>query len=173
MRKLILVPSVILVLALSSCCDPTPHQSFPQVINSSYSDTAIKDAGVSLNGAPVDSIFYPIYSLDIKNTGTEADTFEISYDRNKAINNFALSVKQYVLAGETKTFKTYGPVPKNSPDTSKYRFYTFFVSRADSIPLSVIRPAVSISYGSSEEGPESCGSPAKTITVNIDSLRKK
>jgi len=143
------------------------------VIGSSYSDTAIKDAGVPLNGGPADSIFYPIYSLDIKNTGTEADTFTISYDLKKTVNNFPLTVKQFVLAGETKTFKTYGPVPKNSPDTSKYRFFTFFVSTADSIPVSVIRPAVSITYGSSEDGPESCGSPAKTLTVNIDSLKKK
>jgi hypothetical protein len=173
MRKVLLLPSILLGVLLSSCCDPTPRQSFPQVIGSSYSDTAIKDAGVNLNGGPADSIFYPIYSVDIKNTGTEADTFTISFDRKLETNNFALTAKQFVLAGETKTFKTYGPVPKNSPDTSKYRFFTFFVSTADSIPVSVIRPAISVTYGATDTDPEACGAPAKTLTVSIDSLKKK
>jgi hypothetical protein len=163
---------------ISSCCDPVPKNSLPLVIDTSYTDTAIRDAiDVTIPGDippdPLDSGYYPIYSLDIKNTGTEADTFKISYLRATGSFGIPLTAQQYVLPGETKTFRTYGPIPSNSLDSAKYRYLDFFVRTADSISLSVIQPTITIHYGESPNGAEQCGSPGKDITVNPLKLKHK
>ncbi len=161
---------------LASCCDPTPRQSFPDVIYVSYADTTIKDAGPTIQNK-FDSLYYPIYSFDIQNSGTESDTFVVTLHREIGYYNsfyypLDMTIKQFVGAGETKNFKTFGPIPRNAPDTTRLRLLSFFVSTPDSIPISVMRPVITISYGSSVEGPESCGSPAKTLTVDVDRLIK-
>lgn len=161
-----------------SCCDPVPRQSFPQVVYSTYKDTAIKDAGPTIPPSNTfDSLYYPIYSFDIKNTGSEADTFAVTLHRENGYYSSIfypvdMTIRQFILAGETKTFKTFGPIPRNALDTTRYRYLSFFTSTPDSIPLAIMRPDMTISYGSSVDGPESCGSPAKTLTVNVDSLKK-
>ncbi len=163
---------VAVVTTLISCCDPVPRNSFPTVVYSSYSDTAIKDVIPELPPLGLDSLYYPIYKFDIKNTGTEADTFTVIFDREASYFDLTsypvLFDQQYVLPGETKTFKTYGPVPSNALDTAKYRYLAYYTSTPDSIPISIMRPTVTIYYGATPNGPEDCGSPAKQLEVNID-----
>jgi hypothetical protein len=174
-----LLPISFALFILSACCDPAQRKSFPTVIQTSYTDTAVKDAiDLSIQGFPppdpLDSGYYPIYSLDIQNTGTEDDNFTLSYTRIK--NGFidSLNVQQFVKAGETKTFKTYGPIPSNSPDSAKaLHYYTFYVKTLDSIALSVMLPTMNIHYGESPNGPEQCGSPGKDISVDPTKLKHK
>lgn len=159
---------------LSSCCEPVQKNSFPQVIDTSYNDTAVKDAiDIQTPIDPLDSGYYPVYSLDIKNTGTEADTFTLSYTRIRNGYEFPLSAKEFVLPGETKTFKTYGPSPSNPPDSVKIKYYSFYVKTIDSISLSVLQPMISVHYGGTPNGAEQCGSPGKDITVNPLKLKHK
>lgn len=166
------------IFILSACCEPTAKKSFPIVIDTSYTDTAIKDAiDLNIQGFPppdpLDSGYYPIYSLDIKNAGTDDDNFSISFTRLK--NGFvdSLIIRQLVKAGETKTFRTYGPIPSNSQDSAKARYYTFYVKTLDSISLSVMQPTINIHYGESPNGPEQCGSPGKDISVDPIKLKHK
>ena len=177
-HKYFLLPIALAIFVLSACCEPAPRNSFPVVIDTSYTDTAVKDAiDLTLQGFPqpdpLDSGYYPVYSLDIKNTGTDDDNFFLSYTRIR--NGFidSLSVQQLVKAGETKTFRTYGPIPSNSQDSAKFRYYTFYVHTLDSIALSVMQPAISIHYGQSPNGPGQCGSPGKDISVDPAKLKHK
>lgn len=159
---------------LSACCEPGQKNSFPFVIDTSYTDTAVKDAiDIQIPIDPLDSGYYPIYSLDIKNTGAEADTFLLSYTRTRNGYAIPLYVKQYVQPGETKTFKTYGPIPSNSDDSAKVNFYSFYVHTIDSISLFVLQPEISIHYGRTPNGPEQCGSPGKDIAVDPLKLKHK
>ena len=95
-----LIPITIGMLVLSACCIPKEKNSYPQVIATSYSDTAVKDAdqflGIDSTVDPLDSAFYPVYSLNIQNTGSEADTFYLSYSRIRNGLLEPLSVQQYV-----------------------------------------------------------------------------
>jgi hypothetical protein len=162
--------ALILAIVVISCCDPKPRNSYPTVIDSSYSYLTVKDAFTYASGA-VDSLYYPVYSVDIKNTGSEADSFKLTIDPQNIYS--VLTVTQFVGAGETKTFKTYGPLPSNIDDSAKHRYYGFVYYDPDSLDLRISRPHVTISYGSSIDGPESCGTQPITETVNIDSLIKK
>lgn len=140
----------------------------PLVLDSTYSDTTIKDIPDRFDGN-TDSAYYPIYSIDIKNTGIEADTFTLSYKRIR--NGFLLpvTVKQWVPPGEVRTFRTEGPIPDHGvPVTSDIVYVSFFVSTPDSIPIKVMKPTVTLTYGSTETGDESCGSPGETITLDIN-----
>lgn len=173
MHKAIILFAVAAIgFSLNSCCDPVPRNSFPTVLYSTYADTAIKDIIPELPPLKLDSLYYPIYSFDIKNTGTEADTFTVIFDRENSYFDLSsypiLYDQQYVLPGETKTFKTYGPVPSNALDTAKYRYLAFYTSTLDSIPISIMRPTVTIYYGATPNGPEDCGSPAKQLVLNVD-----
>ncbi|HYM19839.1 MAG TPA: hypothetical protein VEW28_02425 [Candidatus Kapabacteria bacterium] len=162
--------AVSLSVALFSCCDPKPRNSYPAVIDSSFSYRAIKDA-FTLSSGSVDSLYYPVYSMNITNTGSDADSFQLVID---PLNGYLpLTVSEFVQPGETKLFKTYGPLASNALDSAKQRYYGFAFSTPDSMNLTVIRPSVTIAYGNSITGPESCGSPGTTLTVNIDSLGKK
>src|SRR3954468_12455499 len=101
--KYFLFPSAFAFFLLSSCCDPKIKNSFPNVIDSSFTDTAIRDAiDVELPIDPLDSGYYPVYKLDIKNTGSEADTFTLSYTRQRNGYSIPLTVSQFVQSGETK-----------------------------------------------------------------------
>ena len=160
-------PAALAIIFLwSGCCDPNPKNSQPLVLDSTYSDTAIKDIPDRFVGS-IDSAFYQIYSIDIKNMGIEGDTFTLSYKRIR--NGFLLPVvvKQYVPPNETRTFRTPGPLPDHGGETSDIVYLSFFVSTPDSIPIQVMQPLVELSYGSTQTGDESCGSPGETITLDI------
>ena len=176
-RRYFLIPVTLGILILSACCVPAQKNSFPTVIDTSYNDTAVKDAIdiVSVDSLfnPLDSGYYPVYSLDIKNTGSDADTFYLSYSRIRNGYLVPLTVQQYIQGGETKTFKTYGPSPSNSPDTVKARYYSFYVKTIDSTSLFVLQPTISIHYGQSPNGPEQCGSPGTDLPVDISKLKHK
>jgi hypothetical protein len=166
-----------LLFFLSSCCEPAQKNSFPQVISSSYSDTAIKDADqVSIQGLPapdpLDSAYYPIYSIDIKNTGTEADTFKITYTRVNGLFGIPLTAQVYVQPDSTRTLKTYGPISSNSLDSAKYQYLDFFVKTADSIHVSLLKPQITIHYGATPNGAEQCGTAGKDLTVDPSTLHK-
>ena len=168
-KTLTTIVPALLSFAIISCCDPKPRNSYPTVIDSTYSFLAVKDAFPTVNGT--DSFYYPVYNIGIKNTGAEADSFKLIIDPQNGWD--PLTVTQYVAPGETKILKTYGPLLSNVPDTAKVRYYGFANNDPDSLDLKILRPSVTISYGSSLDGPESCGSPAVTRQVNIDSLGKK
>jgi len=153
----------------SGCCDPKPKNSLPLVLDSTYSDTAIKDIVDRFIPGSTDSEYYPIYSIDIKNTGVESDTFTLTYKRIRD-NRWLLPVvvKQFVPAGEVRTFRTEGPIPDHGvPNTSDEVYLSFFVSTPDSIPIQTMKPEVTLSYGSTQTGDESCGSPGETITLDV------
>ncbi|MDP4230609.1 MAG: hypothetical protein Q8916_09430 [Bacteroidota bacterium] len=176
-RRSFLLPLGIGLFILSSCCVPKEKNSFPMVIDTSYTDTAVKDAidiqNVDVPLDPFDSGYYPVYSLDIKNTGSEGDTFYLTYSRVRNGYLVPLTAQQYVGAGETKTFRTYGPSPSNPPDTVKVKYYSFYVKTLDSISLFVLQPQITIHYGQSPNGPEECGSAGKDITVDPLKLKHK
>jgi hypothetical protein len=155
---------------LASCCNTKDKNSIPQVIGESYKDTAVKDV-YDRSSLTNDSGFYPIYTLDIKNTGTEADTFLLSYERQR--NNFIIpvQVQQYVLPGETKTFRTIGPVPDTGRYTSWDYYYCFMVMTPDSVSVHKLKPVIKIFYGRTDYDPEGCGEPAKTMYVNESDLK--
>lgn len=161
-----------LVFMLVACCDPKPISSLPQVIDTTYSDTAIKDDMNQTNTSP-DSGYYPIYSLDIKNVGTEADTFELRYTRTR--NGFVIPVvvKQYVPVGETRTFRTEGPIPDHGVDyTADIVYYSFFVSTPDSISVHMLKPDIVVRYGATNEGTEGCNADPKELFVNYNDLKR-
>jgi hypothetical protein len=161
------VSFIVLIITVISCCDPKPRNSYPTVIDSSYSYLAIKDA-FPTGASSIDSFYYPVYTLDIKNTGSQADSFTLIIDPQ--VGYYPLTVSQFVAPGETKTFKTYGPLPSNVLDSAKYRYYGFRFYDPDSLNLRIFRPRVTVSYGGTIDGPESCGSPAIEKVINIDSL---
>ncbi len=167
--------SALLPLALAfmlvACCDPKPISSLPQVIDTTYSDTAIKDDMNQTNSSQ-DSGYYPIYSLDIKNIGTESDTFELQYTRSR--NGFVIPVivKQFVPAGETRTFRTEGPIPDHGVDyTADIVYFSFFVSTADSVAVHILKPDIIVRYGATNEGTEGCNAEAKEMFINYSNLK--
>ncbi|MEI8133663.1 MAG: hypothetical protein WCH46_01140 [bacterium] len=159
---------------LSSCCEPKETNSLPQVMSNSYNDTIVKDA-IDIEGTidPLDSGYYGVYSLDIKNTGSEADTFYLSYRRVRNGYEIPLTVQQYVKAGEVKTFTTYGPLPSNALDSAKVNLYSFFVKTPDSVSLFVLQPTINIHYAKTPNGAEQCGSPGKDLAVDPLKLQHK
>jgi len=162
---------------LGSCCEPAQKNSFPVVIDTSYDDTAVKDAidisSIDFPFDPLDSGYYPVYYLDIKNTGTDADTFYLSYSRVRNGYIQPLIAQQYIQAGETKTFKTYGPSLSNAPDSVKIKYYAFYVKTLDSTSLFTLQPKITVHYGQTPNGAEQCGSPGKDITVDPLKLKHK
>jgi hypothetical protein len=171
------LPFGLTLLLLSSCCEPAQKNSFPQVIASSYSDTAIKDADqVKIQGLPapdpLDSAYYPIYSVDIKNTGTEADTFKITYSRVNGLFGIPLTAQAYVMPDSIRTIKTFGPIPSNSLDSAKYQYLDFFVKTADSIHVTLLKPQITIHYGQTPNGAEQCGTSGKDISVDPATFHK-
>jgi hypothetical protein len=172
-----LIAAGLVLLVFSACCEPKDKNSFPKVILNSYSDTSVKDADqfaeIDSAANPLDSAYYPVYSIDIQNTGSEADSFYLSYTRVRDGYQESLNVQQFVNAGETKTFTTIGPLPSNSPDTSRIKVFSFFVRSVDSIPIQVMRPQISIHYGQTPNGPGECGTSGKDITVDPLKLQHK
>lgn len=162
---------IALPLIVGGCCDPDPKNSSPLVLDSTYSDTAVKDISDRLFGK-IDSAYYPIYSIDIKNTGIESDTFTLTYKRIRNGYLIPVVVKQYVPAGEVRTFRTEGPIPDHGvPYTSDVVYYSFFVSTPDSIPIRMMNPEVTLSYGSTLKGDESCGSAGETVKLDISNWK--
>jgi hypothetical protein len=159
----------LLAVTIIACCEPKPRNSYPTVIDSSYSVLAIKDAFPTTSG--VDSFYYPVYHIAIKNTGIEADSFKLVIDPQNGY--LPLTATQYVGAGETRIFSTYGPLPSNIDDSAKGRYFGFVQNDPDSLDLHLFRPLVTVSYGASIDGPESCGNPATQKIISIDSLKKK
>ncbi len=177
MQKHILLTLLVLTLGLflGACCDPKPSNSMPMVIDSTFKDTTVKDVYDRLTpGAdPTDSGFYPIYSIDVKNTGTDADTFKLTYERNR--NGFVIPivVQQYMLPGETKTFRTVGPIADHGvPETSDITYYSFFVRTPDSTSIHVENPTVKIHYGKTQNDAESCGSAGEDLNVDFSRWKK-
>lgn len=167
--------SVILPLALAfmlvACCDPKPISSLPQVIDTTYSDTAIKD-DMNQSNSLQDSGYYPIYSLDIKNVGAESDTFELRYTRSRNGFIIPLVVRQYVPAGETRTFRTEGPIPDHGVEYyADVVYYSFFVSTPDSVSVHMLKPDIKILYGATYEGTEGCNSEGTEMFVSYNDLK--
>lgn len=167
--------SALLPLALAfmlvACCDPKPINSLPQVIDTTYTDTAIKD-DMNQSNSSLDSGYYPIYSLDIKNIGTESDTFELRYTRTR--NGFVIPVvvKQYVPVGETRTFRTEGPIPDHGVEyMADIVYYSFFVSTPDSVSVHMLKPDITVLYGARNEGEEGCNAEAREMFVNYNDLK--
>ncbi len=166
------VSLLVLAFTISSCCDPQQKHSNADVLYNTYSDTAIKDFPLLFDlNTPTDSVYYPIYSLSIHNSGSEGDTFRLLIKSRDGFDS--LFAEDYIEAGQVKTLRTYGPIPKNAPDTSKLRYLSFFVSTPDSVALRLIRPIVTVSFGGTANGPEQCGTANKILQINIDSLSKQ
>lgn len=157
---------------LAACCDPKPISSLPQVIDSTYRDTAIKDDMNQLNTMQ-DSGYYPIYSVDIKNIGTESDTFELRYSRSRGGFIIPVVVKEFVPAGEVRTFRTEGPIPDHGVEnTADIAYYSFFVLTPDSVSVHVLKPTIRVLYGSSDEGTEGCSAEEQELLVDYSTLGK-
>lgn len=168
----VIVP-IFFAIIISSCCEPVARNSEPMVIDTTYRDTAIKDVADRSPLSKLDSGFYPIYSIDIKNTGTESDTFTLVYERVRRNYIQPLIVREFVPAGEVRTFRTIGPVPDHGlPYTSYDVYFSFFVSTPDSVEISLMKPTVYIVYGANNKGSEECSAPPKQKIVDISRWRK-
>ena len=151
-----------------SCCQPKQRNSLPQVIDSSYADSLVRDILPPPFANPPDSGYYPIYTLAVKNVGSEADTFTVQYSRN----GFGFGISQYVTPGQTVTFRSPGPLSDTAILNPQTVYNGFFVTAPDSIPISVMRPTVTVQYGAMYNGPEGCNSDPEQLPVDVDALHK-
>ena len=159
----------ILLLAslLQSCCEPRQRNSQPLVIDSLYSDSAVKDQVSPLFGQPGDSGYYPIYSLGVKNVGAEADTFTVRFLRL----GYYFELKDFVQPGQISIFRSPGPLKDTASPNAQLYYYSFFVTTPDSVAISKMRPDVTIQFGGIYNGPEGCNSDPETQAVDIDALK--
>ena len=137
----------------------------PQYVAGSYSDSAVKNAyPPPVN--PGDSGYYPIYTLTLKNVGSEADSFRLQFSRN----NDLFYITEFVPPGQTAVFRTPGPL-KDTATLNPWNFYGgFFVSTTDSIHISLMQPSVSVLYGAIDNGPEGCNSDPLQMQIDVNAL---
>lgn len=156
-------------IALQSCCEPRVKDSDPQIIYESYTDSVIKDQWPGSAATQRDSGYYPVYRFLIKNRGSEGDTFKITMiATNDSGVTYGFQEPIYVAGGETKLFST----PDNLRDTSdvpaQWYYYTFFRREKDidKLPIYVMRPSITISYGEVYNGPEGCNTGPREVSIN-------
>ncbi len=166
----IFVPFLFLVvtgLVVASCCEPRVKNSSPMVLENTYSDTAIHDRlPPTVNGPSLDSGYYPIYKLSVKNNGTEADTFSLQFLRQ----GIGFTTSQYVMPGQTVQFSTPGPISDTAAVSAQFIYFGFFVSTPDSVAISKERPSLTLYYGSIYNGAEACNTSPIPMNVDIDAL---
>lgn len=172
---LFILSSITLAAAVSSCCEPQSRNSLPVVVDSLYHDSAVFDQyplGIHSDGRPPDSGYYPVYTLGIKNAGTETDTFTLRFDRLGNGFELPIEIKHEVPAGQTVLFSTPATLNETSDTLAQSYYASFFVRTQDSIPIYRMRPTVTVKYGAVYNGPEGCNSDPITNTLNVDALAK-
>jgi hypothetical protein len=140
----------------------------PQVVDSLYSDTAVHDVFPPPFANPPDSGFYPIYTLGLKNVGSESDTFTVQFARN----GYGFNVSQFLAPGQTGVFRTPGPLSDTASPNAQTLYYSFFVTTIDSIPIKFMQPTVTVFYGAMYNGPEGCNSDPLQYQIDVNALHK-
>jgi hypothetical protein len=150
-----------MTFSLYSCCEPEVRDSAPQIFYSSYQDTFIYDLWPEAVDAR-DSGWYPIYTFDIKNRGTEADTFTI----RMTVDGWGFRDKIYIDAGQTITYSTPGPIPDTAAVRAQDKYYAFFRRDTSFLPIYEVRPTIRINYGEVFKGDEGCNTPSSELQVD-------
>lgn len=164
-----LLAFTLLGLIAQSCCEPRHKDSRPEVQFNTYSDTAIYDQMPNTSPAQRDSGYYPVYSFDIKNAGTEADTFIIVMTKD----DIGFRKPIFVMANEIKRFTSPDSLRDTSFYTSQQLYNTFFRRSADSISIQDIEPTIKIIYGEVYEGPEACNTAPSELFVDPRTFERK
>lgn len=163
--------SVILLLlgaGVQSCCEPEFKDSAPVVLFDSYRDSVVKDLLPEGQAAHVtDSAFYPIYEFQVRNSGTEADSFTVVIGKN----GFDFSMKKLVLGGETVTFRTPGPLSDTAAIPAQWYYFSMFRRDTADLPIQELDPDISIIYGEVYKGDEGCNTPASRTDVDARLFR--
>ncbi|HEY3874393.1 MAG TPA: hypothetical protein VGM92_02870 [Candidatus Kapabacteria bacterium] len=171
---------------LSSCCQPAHKDANPVMIDSLFQTSYGRDLDFyNSNPEAIDSAYYPIYTFGIQNAGTADDHFTLQFQRllsNGIVTGF--SITRLVPAGQTVLFRT----PTAAPDsiTSQETFAYFAVTdtipnideiydglsfqTTDSAKIQSINPSLTIVYGSIDNGPEGCNTPASVSAFDINTL---
>lgn len=152
-----------LTFTLQSCCDPEYKDSFPKVLFDTYRDSMVYDRMPQGPDITVfDSGYYPIYEFQVRNDGADADTFTMTI----AKDGFGFDLKKFVLAGETVTFRTPGPVPDTALYPAQYLYYSFFRKDTNDLPIQTLEPELYFTFGEVNQGDEGCNvAPSRS---NID-----
>jgi hypothetical protein len=155
-------------VALQSCCEPEYKNSFPKVLFETYSDSMVYDRMPQGSDVTVfDSAYYPIYEFKVRNDGTDADTFTMTI----AKDGFGFDVKQYVLGGETVTFRTPGPVPDTAALPAQYLYFSFFRKDTNDLKIQQLEPELYFTYGEVYKGDEGCNTPASRSNIDTRLFR--
>ena len=176
-----------LTAVLSSCCEPGHKNSQPLVIDSLFQQTYGHDFDLystqnSQTPTIPDSGYYPIYTFGIQNTGTDDDDFTVQF----RYFNAGFDITEHVPAGKIVLFKTPVMPPDSitmnaryfypilpAADTNPpipYAYYALFQPNPDSTKIRSMRPTITVLYGSIDNGPEACNTPASQYVINIDQL---
>lgn len=166
---------------LASCCEPAHKNASPYVVNSMFQETYGRD--IDLARQPfhgiADSAYFPIYTFGIQNTGTQDDDFTLQLRANGG----GFDITRHVPAGQVVLFRT--PTVVLDSITSNERlsyvitdpnpnideiYYGMSFQSTDSVEIHSLNPTISIVYGTINNGPEGCNTPASTASVNVDSL---
>jgi len=129
-----------------------------------------------------DSAYYPIYTFGIQNTGTADDDFTLQLRYRQGTVGF--DITKHVPAGAIVLFQspliTSDSITQNAtyayvgfqdtvPNIDEI-YYGMSFHSTDSAEVHTMQPTITIVYGSIDNGPEGCNTPASTSSVNITSL---
>jgi hypothetical protein len=184
LRTLLALVGLFGVIILSSCCQPSHKDSSPYVVNSLFQESYGRDLDLynqdTLNGV-VDSAYFPIYTFGIQNTGTADDQFTLQLLSRQGTVGY--SITKLVRAGQVVLFQTPLGIADSITQNATYTYavsdtspnldeinYGLSFQSTDSAEIHTMQPMISIIYGSINNGPEGCNTPASTLSVNVDSL---
>ena len=167
-RLQILAVLIFLGATMQSCCEPEYKDSFPQVLFDTYRDSVVKDRLPPGEGVTVvDSGYYPIYEFKVRNEGADADTFTMVIGKDGF--NFAMS--QFVMGGETVTFRTPGPVPDTAALPAQWLYFSMFRQDPEDLAIQELDPDITFHYGEVFKGDEGCNTPSSRHEVDARLFR--
>jgi hypothetical protein len=160
---------VLLAVSIQSCCEPEYKDSYPRVLYDTYRDTLVYDMMPLIPGETTvyDSGYYPIYEFSVKNEGADADTFVMRLLKD----GIGFSMEKYVLAGETVTFRTPGPLADTAIPNDQYLYYSFFNKDSSQLHIQDLQPFLSFRYGEVFKGDEGCNTPASELEIDTRLFR--
>lgn len=159
---------ILLAATIQSCCEPEYKNSFPQVLFDTYRDSVVKDRlPPGENVTVLDSGYYPIYEFQVRNEGSDPDTFTMVIGKN----GFDFSMQKFVLAGETVTFRTPGPVPDTAALPAQWLYFSMFRQDPADLAIQELDPDITFLYGEVFKGDEGCNTPASRHEVDARLFR--
>ena len=176
------------MIMISSCCQPSHKDSSPYMVNSVFQETYGRDLDLYNQGTTtgaLDSAYYPIYTFGIQNTGTADDNFTLQLLSRGGTVGY--SITKLVPAGKVVLFRSPRDIPDSITQNATYSYFGFqdtlpnideiyygqSFQTTDSAEIHSMQPMISIVFGSIDNGPEGCNTPASTMSVNVDSLPRR